>query len=240
MGTMALSKKQIESLMLVISLIGLLNCISRADYNFPIFAMFFLVFFNIPDDFFPKPDHDHKALKSGKLCQICYPDGVEGHHGKTLTEAEIDFYNHEASFSPIFHAKLMMKSRRFRQQRNMVAFMAITLIVDLLWLLYWPLKWFGRTFRDNQGWASYQHGYVLVMSLINFIIKVLLLVMLLVPSRFRTSLTTCCKGEDEIDEIEVRMYHQTPEQGKAYDYYPVPTNEQLIERGYKDLPSNKY
>eukprot|EP00915_Cephaloidophora_sp_WS-2016_P002934 GHVH01003978.1.p1 GENE.GHVH01003978.1~~GHVH01003978.1.p1 ORF type:complete len:194 (+),score=14.54 GHVH01003978.1:68-649(+) len=169
---MAPSKKHMEILMLTISAIGLLNCISRSDYNFPVYAALYLIFFNVPDDFLPKPDHDHKALKKGVLCRVCYPNGVDGRTGKPLTSAEIDFYNHEANFSNLYHTELMMKSKRFRQQRFMCCFMFCTILADLLWLGYWPFIWSGSTWRTLQWWSVYQHSFVVAMSCVNLFLKV--------------------------------------------------------------------
>ena len=46
----------------------------------------------------------------------------------------------------------------------------ISLIVDLVWIIYWGCFW-GEDAFDN-AWNSGLHTFVLLMSIINFVIKV--------------------------------------------------------------------
>lgn len=46
-------------------------------------------------------------------------------------------------------------------------------IIDLVWLIYWGAFWGDDAF--NKAWNSGLHTFVIVMSIINFIIKLVII-----------------------------------------------------------------
>lgn len=157
-----------------------------------------------------------------------------------MTDQEIEYYNHQAIYSDLFHAKAKSKSKRWRQQRILSIIMMFSCFTDVSWLLYWPFKWMSSAWRHEQAWSESVHYMVVGLSALNLAIKIFLLFALFMPSMIDSVGTVwfgCCKAEDDqIDELEVEMYHQRPPPQMGYDFYGIPTQQQLINHGYRDIP----
>lgn len=117
---MATTKEVAEFLMLTLSLLGAISCLSRTDCNFPVFAYLWWIFFHVPED-------------------------------------------------------------KKRHQRCMISFVFLLIIQDLLFVLYWPIKWFSYDWLSISSETEGLHAMVTVFALIEIILKVLLLSILLVP-----------------------------------------------------------
>ena len=59
------------------------------------------------------------------------------------------------------------------QQKNRVFYlMGFSGIIDILWILIWGIFWNDKKYYPDGYWENTIHSFVLVLSIINFIIKV--------------------------------------------------------------------
>jgi len=59
---------------------------------------------------------------------------------------------------------------QYSQKRKLVILMIYTWIMDFIWIFYWGVYWNRSQFDNN--WAKGIQMFVLIMSIIEFIIKV--------------------------------------------------------------------
>ncbi|KAH0480939.1 MAG: hypothetical protein KVP17_005225 [Porospora cf. gigantea B] len=101
------STKAIEAVFLSIAGLAAISCLSRADYNLPLFLFIWWVFFHIPDDALTSPQYRQDQML------------------------------HEWQYNDVHHQRMQLVSKRFRQQRVLLGFIVISLAQDVFFLLYW-------------------------------------------------------------------------------------------------------
>lgn len=70
---------------------------------------------------------------------------------------------------------------RKAQQRFMIAFIFLSIIQDILYVLYWPIRWFAHDWLALSSDTEGLHVLVTFFALLEVCLKLLLLALLLIP-----------------------------------------------------------
>ncbi|PHJ18955.1 transmembrane protein [Cystoisospora suis] len=68
-----------------------------------------------------------------------------------------------------------------RQQRFMVSFIFLSIIQDIFYVLYWPIRWFAHDWLAVSNDTEGLHVMVTFFALLEIFLKLLLLALLLIP-----------------------------------------------------------
>eukprot|EP00922_Rhytidocystis_sp_ex-Travisia-forbesii_P038208 GHVS01056917.1.p1 GENE.GHVS01056917.1~~GHVS01056917.1.p1 ORF type:complete len:245 (+),score=61.30 GHVS01056917.1:7-741(+) len=75
------------------------------------------------------------------------------------------------------------QQRKYRQQRVMIIALVLSIIPDVLFILYWPFQWFRPTWMKLSPASVGVHIFVIMLAIVELLLKALICASLLVPSR---------------------------------------------------------
>eukprot|EP00920_Eleutheroschizon_duboscqi_P031273 GHVT01075581.1.p1 GENE.GHVT01075581.1~~GHVT01075581.1.p1 ORF type:complete len:172 (+),score=38.79 GHVT01075581.1:1107-1622(+) len=75
----------------------------------------------------------------------------------------------------------LSEDRKIRHQRLMISFILLTLLVDVLFVLIWPAKWFSAEWRELSPLSVPSNALVVCTSAMEVVLKCIILGILLAP-----------------------------------------------------------
>ncbi|EPT25734.1 putative transmembrane protein [Toxoplasma gondii TgCatPRC2] len=99
---------------------------------------------------------------------------------------------------------------RKTQQRFMVAFIFLSIVQDILYVLYWPIRWFAHDWLALSSDTEGLHVLVTFFTLLEVCLKLLLLALLLIPGAGVNTQEAVKNWLQRIGHQEPRRESQTP------------------------------